>query len=155
LNAKVRHKMCYFYPRKRFGVEKKMVSGHTQGSTITYCPAIKVVFRVGFYEGKNCPQSSPRRSPGPCLFEPVKRRNAWPFLHTIRRPRIYFYRLQKAAFYYDLIYLYLLVLYRNIVSDSLVLLLLLYFFQAIIYYTERFKKKKKKNDRFLFNIETV
>lgn len=126
-----------FLPSKeiRSSKKKKMVSGHTQGSTITYCPAIKVVFRVGFYEGKNCPQSPPHRSPGPCLFEPVKRRNAWPFLHTIRRPRIYFYRLQKAAFYYDLIYLYLLVLYRNIVSDSLVLLLLFFFSSYNILHT--------------------
>jgi hypothetical protein len=134
-----------------------MTNGHTRGPTITYCPAIKVAFRVGFYEGKNCPQSPiPRPHPRPCLFEPVKRRNAWPFLHTIRRPRIYFYRLQKAAFYYDLIYLYLLVLYRNIVSFrtfGYYYLFFIFFFKPLYYTTS--SDLKNKSDRFLFNIETV
>lgn len=45
-----------------------MTNGHTRGPTITYCPAIKVAFRVGFYEGKNCPQS-----PIPIVRIPVRR----------------------------------------------------------------------------------
>lgn len=45
-----------------------MTNGHTRGPTITYCPAIKVAFRVGFYEGKNCPQS-----PIPTVRIPVRR----------------------------------------------------------------------------------
>lgn len=36
-----------------------MAGGHERGPTITYCPAIKVAFRVDFYEGKNCPQPNP------------------------------------------------------------------------------------------------
>lgn len=113
---------------------------------------------MGFYEGKNCLQP-PLAHRVRCLFEPVKRRNAWPFLHTIRRPRIYFYRLQKAAFYYDLIlYLYLFAYYSGVpfptLSSILLLLLFIFHFSSdhIIIYILRFKVKKNKKVTVFFLI---
>lgn len=136
-----------------------MTNGHTRGPTITYCPAIKVAFRVGFYEGKNCPQSPiPRPHPCPCLFEPVKRRNAWPFLHNKASPNL-FLSSTKSCFFlrpYIYIYLYLLALYIGISFRFGLSDIIIYFSffsnHYIILYIQWFKNK---NDRFLFNIETV
>lgn len=117
----------------------------TRGPTITYCPAIKVAFRVGFYEGKNCPQSpySSSASPSVIIRTRKKAKCLTIFTHNKASPNLFLSSTKSCFLLRPYIFIFTRIIseYR-FVSDSQILLFIFHFFKPLYYTTSRDLKIK-------------
>jgi len=150
--------MGYFYPLKRSSVcekneKKKMTNGHIRGPTITYCPAIKVAFRVVFTRAKivHIPLLFVRFSISVFIRTRKKAKCLTIFTHNKASPNLFLSSTKSCFLLRPYIFIFTRIIseYR-FVSDSPILLFIFHFFKPL-YYTTSSDLKIKVTISFLIS----